>query len=308
MTALLGLFGVHVLILFWTFVVSKIISLFHGGGGSLVVQKLTIQAAGSTQAANAVEIAGRREGLVAFLLTLAGLSPTTSLVVNDREAVCKTTGLLGIENRSIPMDRVAQVTSGSKVAFEYIAGAVVMFFVGFLATVGFLWRFEFLPLIGSPLVTALAMVAMVALYLLNKRFFVGVFPQAGPPMFLAFKPNVIEGVELNLERAMEIAAMIRGNALKGILDHPEAASARPQLARPVAQAPAPPAISLPLESVPEVEEAMGPRELMLQAKDLLKSTQRGSAIPLLQRIVREFPGTNEAKQARSFLERAGVNT
>jgi len=295
MTALLGLFGVHVLILFWTLVVSQIISFVHGGGSSLVVQKLTIRTARSPQAANAVEITGRREGLVAFLLTLAGLSPTTSLVVNDREAVCKTTGLLGIENRSIPMDRVAQVTSGSKVAFEYLAGAVVMFLMGLLATVGFLVKFELLPLIGAPLVTALAMVGMVALYLLNKRFFVGVFPQAGPPMFLAFKPNVIEGVELNLDRAMEIAAIIRGSALKLVVDIPQAESAQPQPDWAAVNAPAPPVITFPHEAEPVVEEVVGPRELMMQAKDLLKSTQRGGAIPLLKRIVREFPESNEGK-------------
>lgn len=305
MTAILGLFGAHTLILFWTFVLSKVISLFRGGSTSLVVQKLAIRTAHSRPTTNAVEITGRREGLVAFLLTLAGLSPTTSLVVNDSEAICRTTGLLGIEHRSIPMDRVAQVTSGSKVAFEYIVGAIMMLLVGLVMTTSHLWNFELVPLIGAPVVTAVAMVAMVALYLLNKRFFVGVFPQAGPSMILAFKPNVIEGVELNLDRAMEIAAIIRGSAVKGaVADLHTTAAIAPPVA---ADLPAPQAVTLPEEAESPVEDVAGPRELMLQAKELLKSTQRGAAFPLLQQIVRLYPESNEAKQARSFLERSRLS-
>lgn len=305
MTALLGLFGGYTLILIWTVVLSKVISLFRGGSTSLVVQKLAIRTAHSRATTNAVEITGRREGLVAFLLTLAGLSPTTSLVVNDSEAICRTTGLLGIEHRSIPMDRVAQVTSGSKVAFEYIVGAIVVLLVGLVMTTHHLWNFELLPLVGTPVVTAGAMVAMVALYLLNKRFFVGVFPQAGPSMILAFKPNVIEGVELNLDRAMEIAAIIRGSALKGAVAdfHTPPATAPAATADP----PAPPVVALPEEAEPPVEYVAGPRELMLQAKELLKGTQRADAFPLLQQIVRLYPESNEAKQARSFLERSRMS-
>ena len=294
---------IYLAVLFWTFVVSKLISLFVGGGVSLVVQKLSIQKEGHEPVSAGIEIMGRREGLIAFLLTLIGLSPTTTLIVNTREAVCRTTGLLGIAHQSVPLDRVAQVTSGSKVAFEYIVGAVITGLIGLVLTIGVVLQFQVIAIFGVPMLTALFIGIAVGLYFLNKRFYVGVFPQGGWPMLLVFKPNVIEGVELNLERALEIAGIIRTLTVDSRQGPKESAEIR--TGRQDQQ----PANSIPQPSSAQSDdgEQITPESLLHDAQHQIRAGQRDDAIATLRFLVRQFPDTTEATQAARSLARAGVS-
>ena len=254
-----------------------------------------------------VELLGRREGLVAFLLTLIGLSPTTALVVNAREAVCETVGLLGVANRSVPMDRVALVSSGSKVAFEYIISAALMGLIGVGATIGSLFANNFVGSLLAVMVTAAFIAVSVLLYRLNKRFYVGVFSQSGWPLLLGFKPNVIEGVELNLDRAMEMSATIRDLVIK-------AGGRRDQAA---AASPSPPTVHSPAEVVSHPrdtnrliseEDAVSARDLLIDAQRCIRDGKRDEAIAVLRQVLRQYPLTPEADQAKRSLERAGINS
>jgi hypothetical protein len=304
-----GVIGVHLAILFWTLVISKFISLVTGGGVSLVVKKLAVHSGKHGAASSGVEIMGRREGLIAFLLTLIGLSPTTSLVVDDREAVCTTSGLLGIAHQSVPLDRVAQVTSGSKVAFEYILAAVLMSVLGLAGSFGSLVNGLILNFLAVIVITGVFVAIAIALYYLNKRFYVGVFPQGGWPMLMVFTPNVIEGVELNLTRALEIASIIRKLTLdsrRGPINAVAMANGTSdaKLDNPVSTS------DFFSHATYEEDELSGhntPDGLLRDAQQQIRAGQRQEAIATLRQLVRQFPGTQEAYQATRSLKRAGVS-
>lgn len=304
-----GTSGIYLAILIWTLVISKIISLVAGGGVSLVVKKLSIRSGKHASASSGVEIIGRREGLIAFLLTLIGLSPTTSLVVDDREAMCTTSGLLGIAYQSVPLDRVAQVTSGSKVAFEYILAAVFISLIGLVLSVVSLFNGQALGVLGVIVLTVLFAGIAIGLYFLNKRFYVGVFPQGGWPMLMVFKPNVIEGVELNLERALEIASIIRRltvDARRGSADAIQMASTagvqRLEDPRPLPNFPA-----HATDGEDAFDDQITPDGLLRDAQKQIRAGQRYEAIATLRQLIRQFPGTKEASQASHSLSRAGVS-
>lgn len=304
-----GTIGIYLAILFWTLVISKLISLFAGGGVSLVVKKLTTRSGNHGTASSGVEIMGRREGLIAFLLTLIGLSPTTSLVVDDREAVCTTSGLLGIAHQSVPLDRVAQVTSGSKVAFEYILAAVIMGLIGLVMSAFSLFNGLVLGVLGVIVLTVLFVAIALGLYFINKRFYVGVFPQGGWPMLMVFKPNVIEGVELNLERALEVASIIRRLTVHS---RRESATTMPitgtagdePLEDPLPQSDV---LAQDLYGADDLGERITPDVLLRDAQEQIRTGQRHEAIATLRQLVRQFPGTKEASQASRSLSRAGVS-
>jgi len=284
-----------VAVLFWTVVVSKLIAFIAGGGVSLVVKTLSIEA-GTESTPTRIEIAGRREGLIAFFLTLLGLSPTTTLVVDERESICKTTGLLGVTHQSVPMDRVAQVTSGSKVGFEYIVSAAITSLIGLMMILATLMRFDLVGLIGVAILTVVFAGISLLLYRLNKRFYVGVFPQGGWPMLLVFKPNVIEGVELNLDRALEIAAHIRTLVVNS---RPSAFSTS---ARSSLQA----MWGSPSADRGHYDEPPTAQSLLRIAQNHIRAGEREDAIVALKHLVKEFAGTPEAEQAAKSLARAGL--
>lgn len=194
---------------------------------------------------------------------------------------------------SRPIDRIAQITSGSKVAFEYVIGAVVITIVGVFVLLASLLNMRVAAVVGTPVVTAIFAGLRLLMYHLDRRFYVGVFGQGGWPILMAFKPNVIEGVELNLDRAMEIAAVIRELA----------AEARQPPRNPPAPRQAAPADELePARSA----AAGGAREPLIEAQSLSRVGRRDDAIETLRQVLHRFPGTAEAIQAQRSLERAGI--
>ena len=333
-----GAIGVFVGILVWTFLISKLISLVLGGGVSLVVQKLSIRS-GANAGPIGIELVGRREGVVAFFLTLVGLSPTTTLVVDERESVCKTAGLLGVAHQSIPMDRVAKVTSGSNVAFEYIVSASITGLVGLLITLMSLMNFALLSIIGVPIMTAVFIGIAMFLYSLNKRFYVGVYSQGAGPILLAFKPNVLEGVELNLDRALEIAAIIRkltADSRHSRVGTIPATAARPKANVTVAVEPiernhAERGVANPVDrsgyredlepmsasvyaGLPDAGqgyfkdgEPITASGLLRDAQNQIRTGKRDDAIVTLRQLIQHFPVTQEADQAVRALARAKVS-
>ena len=285
-----------IVILFWTAVLSKILSLVIGGGTSLVIKTLDLNKRLPTGLNHEIFVVGRREGLISFLLTLVGISPTTTLVVNKKELTCTTSGILGTGIRSISMDRIAQVVSGSKVAFEFILCSIITGVTG----LGFLfqafWNAEFLAIVGVIITTIVFIAISLLLFYLNKRFYVGVFGQGGWPILLVFKPNVIEGVELNLEKAIELSQVIQSLVVNAGLSQLKSGLTE----TPISQSDD--------DDIPIAVEELSddPTKLFLEAQELIQRREREAAISKLQEVVDLFPGTREAEQAQRALKRAGV--
>lgn len=293
----IGLLGIDIAILFWSIVISTIVSVF-AGTRNLIVQSLTIGSPVATPgSANVIELKGRREGLVAFVLTIFGLSPTTSLVVNQREALCTSSGLFGTTSQSLPLDRVPQVSSGSRKPVEYIVVAAIVGFIGFVTLATALFQFRLPDMFGAVIVTTIFVGVLLLLYWIKRRFFLGIYAQGGTPILLSFKPNVIEGVSLDLERAMVLASAVRTLVVSAMQ------SAHRHESEPLME---------PTGSFGTVP-ADGPhgpsaRELLAMAQDRNKSGSRDDAVALLRRVIKGFPTSPEADQARRALERAGISS
>lgn len=294
MEILSAFLGFCIWVVLMTWIITTIAS-FFSGDRTLIVQALSVSD-------YEIEVRGRREGLIPFLLTLAGLSPTTSLTVNEREAICTSSGLFGLSSQSLPLDRVPQVTYGSRKPVEYVFVAAMVAIVGLVALLFALLRMEFIALLGVPVITAVFAGVPMILYYINKRFFLGLHTQGGYPVVLSFKPNVIEGVELNLDRAMALAAVVRKLTLDARQSrHP--VDATPP--RDTTAAPSPARSSVPQVS-PLIEDPIDPRDLLADAQQCIRAGRRDEAISTLRHIVRHFSQSAEAEQARRSLEKAGL--
>ena len=302
MSLLFEAFTVSVGIIICTAIATKFLSLFAGGGTSLVIKTLDIDKAKTAGVDTKVHVAGRREGLVSFLLTLVGISPTTTLNVSDTELVCRTSGILGTQIRSFSLDRIAQVVSGSKAAVEFIFCAIATGIFGLWTWGRAIWGGGFLAIIGVPLIVALFIALSLLLYYLNKRFYVGVLGQGGWPVLLIFKPNVIEGVELNLDKAIELSEVIQQLVVSSGLSQLNK-NAKPQPA--VYESPssiealeAADNDSMPLRST----NLATPEQLFDEARVAIKAKDRVTAITKLRLLVDEYPETYQAQQAQKALE------
>ena len=196
------------LLFFITFLLSRWIELIYVGS-VFAIQKLSTQSNDAGEVIG-VELVGRREGLLAFFMTVAGISPVTTLVVNSREVVCKRAGLLGVSHKSFPVNRVCEVTTGSRIPVEY-------FVVGAIAGVGCLFACLFSLLflrmvLAAPVFLIMAPLSYYSgllLLRLNKRFYLRVFSPSRRSISLAFSANMIEGVRLDFDRMTKISSVIR---------------------------------------------------------------------------------------------------
>ena len=195
------------LLFFITFVLSRWIECIFVGS-VFAIQKLSTQSNDAGEVIG-VELVCRTEGLLAFFLTVAGISPVTTLVVNSREVVCKRAGLLQVSHKSFPVHRVCEVTTVSRIPVEY-------FVVGAIAGVGCLFAclasLLSLRILAAPLFLIMAPISYYSgllLLRLNKRFYLRVFSPSGRSISLAFSSNMIEGVRLDFDRMTKISSVIR---------------------------------------------------------------------------------------------------
>ncbi|MDP3616170.1 MAG: hypothetical protein Q8R98_30395, partial [Rubrivivax sp.] len=114
---------------------------------------------------NYVHLVGREGGLLAWLLSLLGIDPTTEIEIKDKIVVFTVGSLAGREKRVIPINSVCSAYYGYEKPWKMalVIGAVLMplFFVGLLA---------------GPLY-----------YFLNKQLSVGVVENSGWSGSFAFK-------------------------------------------------------------------------------------------------------------------------
>jgi hypothetical protein len=264
-----------------------------------------------------IELVGRQQGLISFLLTLIGISPITEFTVTRDEVCFNSTSLFGKRNQAVPLRAVCSVAAGIRKPISYLIFAFLFLVGGVIGSFQGLWRDGFFTSLGL-LVFTLAMTAfLIWLYAINKRFFVSIHAQSGPPIMLSFKPNVIEGVPLDLEGALRMVKVVREHVLASSALHssgsgapsPPPFSYAPAKAKPHDgdASSAPPPFSNGIQGI-AVATYPEPETLLQKARDLIKNAQRQEAIVVLRDIVTRFPETQEATVAKSTLERAGIHS
>ncbi len=270
---------------------------------TLVLQKFSFSAPPQPATRPTVEIVGRVRGIIAFVLTLVGFSPITRFTIAGTELRYQTTSLLGQRSHFIPLRCVASVAAGVHKPLTAIVMAALMTVLGIYGSIAS----------GSWAPVAIGLVlaiGLVVLYLLSKKFYVEVYANGGPPIILMFKPNVLEGVPIDVEQALDVIGVIRdlvmqqgpaaAAAARGVPAVPVEAPA----SEPALPPPPPPAASSTDYAAAELEAMAG--DLFAEAKKLAQAGQRSQAIAMLQDLVCQFPDTRAAERARRSLDKSGA--
>jgi len=242
-----------------------------------------------------VEISGRMQGLVAFALTLMGFSPVVRFTICGSELRCESTSLFGQRQQFIPLRCVSTMAAGVHKPISALIWGVFAIILGL--TVSLQMRAWAPFLISIPI-----SLGLLGLYVVSKKFFLEIHAQGGPPIALLFRPNVLEGVPIDVNRALELVAIIRDRILvDGETTAPAASSGRNR-PRDYEEA----EYETGAWASPEAEsDEAAATELFEKARRFVQDGDRDRAVATLQEIVRRYPGTEIAEQARRLLQRRG---
>ncbi len=276
---------------------------------TLVLQKFYISQKPTLDHAPSVEIVGRKQGLVAFVLTLLGFSPITRLTIARGEVRYESSSLFGQQSQFVPLRCITGISAGIyKPVSALINAAVVLFFGIFMSnTLGSL-----IPLVFGLLV----FFGLCAFYFIAKKFFIDLHAPGAPAISLLVKPNVIEGLPIDVAEALAVVGVIRDLTMQSTSSSQANSVFQPA---PLLRDPADGTDSVAdredsyyEEEAHESEEATEDageeeaRELFARARHYVQAGQREQAVSVLQAVIRRFPNTTSAEQARRSLEKIGI--
>ena len=176
---------------------------------ALALRKFNVTGAASKQEAPVIEIEGRKPGLIAFVLTMMGIDTTTSLLVTPRDIRFRKGSLYGEITSMMPMTAVASAHAGFAKPIGYLiaAGAIV---VGSISAGAGAASQHGTSGGGLIFLAGLVLAAIfVVAYFLSKKMAVFVESSGGTTFGLVFKPSVIEGVTVDIEKVKTVVDMIR---------------------------------------------------------------------------------------------------
>ncbi len=278
---------------------------------TLVLQKFAVYQKPQSFGLPVVEIMGRSQGLIAFLLTTMGFSANTKLTVTNSEVQCETASLFGQRFQFILLSRVATIGAGLHKPVGYLVASVLLLFAGGLCLLAGL---STAPAVGV-LVFVVGFVTaaiLVVLYFFTKKFFIEVYPNGGPRIALLFKPSAIEGVSVDVEQALACIATIR-DVVTGAGRTSSAAqqsSSPPALNSPGVAVPRERAQPIPsglAVAAPAVDSEAQAKAASAHAIQVFNAGQKAQGIELLQKVVRDFPASTAARQAENNLQRLAAH-
>ena len=269
---------------------------------TLVLQKFSITVEPQATPTPTVEIVGRMQGVVAFVLSLLGFSPITRFSIAGSELRCQSSSLFGQRSQFIPLRCVSTMAAGIHKPIAAIIWAAILIVLGFYLS------FEMRT--WAPIAIALVVaIILVVMYVLSKKFFIEVYSQGGPPISLLFKPNVIEGVPIDIEQALEVVDVIRDMILN------DGATAQSQRHATITKQHDnhPPTANevqpwTTQTKEPDVDEEEYATQLFAQARQHAQNGDHQHAITVLQEIVRDYSQTQIADKARRSLQKSGIQT
>jgi len=153
-------------------------------------------------------IAGRSEGIWAYILTLIGIDTTTELRCTGKNLLFKTASLRkGQSDISVPNSAVTAVVTGFHKPFQLLVIAAV-FLLGGLSG---LMAGSVYPLILGLIVAAVC----VFFYYISKSILFGVYNGGDHPIAAIYiKRSVIEGVNVDFEKYQKAAALLNKAVLE----------------------------------------------------------------------------------------------
>ena len=281
---------------------------------TLVLQKFSVAQKPQPDYAPNVEIVGRMQGVIGFILSLVGLSPVTRLTIARGEVRYETSSLFGQKSQFVPLTRISGISAGVSKPFSALLLAAVTIFVSLSLSFNL---GSFYPLVGGLLMAT----GCVVYYALTKKFFIDLHTSGAPTISLLLQPNVLEGVPIDVPRALAVVAVIRDLTLEASASSPTgrlplAASFIPAAAMPDSTAEyIKDEDSYEAEEVDDLDDVVtGDEEadeveaqhLVAKARQYVQAGQRQQAVNTLQSIIRQFPMTAAAEQARRSLDKIGL--
>lgn len=160
-----------------------------------------------------VYVVGRQPGFMGWLLSVMGVDANTELTVMPTEVTFRQASLFGETVTVCPVNRIACVSAGYAKPVEYLIIA------------------------GATAFTVIIPIVMLILFFLEKRMFIMVQTTGSGSFAIAFKRSIIEGVEVNQEKAKEVMQILHRNimASAGVEARGAGAPAPMQQAAPMQQ-------------------------------------------------------------------------
>lgn len=149
---------------------------------------------------DAITIVGREGGLLAWILALMGIDPTTSIRVDADRVEFTSVSLSGMESRMLPLQGICSTYYGYYKPWKAALGILIaMLVIGYSShSFGMLVLFLLLGLAGAGVY-----------YFLNRTLTLGFVEQSGVVNGIKFKRSVIENVDINAEQAKEVCKLIQ---------------------------------------------------------------------------------------------------
>lgn len=174
------------------------------GERALVLKEFSIDENATTGAQ--VRIVARKEGLIAWLLTLMGIDVTTIFEVYSNRIEFSRGSLSGKLCNVIPLSALSVGTTGYTKPIIFLVLAAIAFIAGIVlaAKAGFL----------AFLLGLVIAIAFFISYFLKKSLLISAISHSSFIAGFAFKRSIIEGVKVDYEQALQVISIINRNIIQ----------------------------------------------------------------------------------------------
>jgi hypothetical protein len=169
----------------------------------LVLKEWAVGADSLDNKGNVIRIAGRKAGLISWLLTLMGIDPTVHFRVSKAKLEFRSTSLSGKQSRMIPLQNISSTFYGYYKPWKEAVGIFVLsFFIIQALTTALSAEFSQRMMIlsmasGVMIATLLGILVAVIYYKLNHLLTIGVVEVSGVVSSIRFKRSIIEGIDVD---------------------------------------------------------------------------------------------------------------
>jgi len=194
-------------------------------GPTLVLRKFIVNETPSDSMF--IYIEGRKSGLIAWLLTLAGIDEDTILQASDREVIFKSSSLFGSLHHVVPLPSISSAHCGYSNPMGYIILAVIFIIVGLwgafltFASYDTLWD---LGMVHDPfpqlriLILGLVIgIVFLIVYWLSRKITMVIETSGGMTLGLNFKRSVIENVPVNIDKTLNAVSILNKKVVESQL-------------------------------------------------------------------------------------------
>lgn len=165
---------------------------------ALVVTHFKVEKGGTVY----VDIQGRKAGVLAWLLSLIGVDPRTTLRVTENRVEFSEGSLSGRVMHTIPLSTVCNLGAGYSKPFVLLVVGILMLLLAIIALAA-----DDIPA-GAAFFNFVVSGLCILFYYLKKTLTLFFIPPSGVGVCVGFKRSVIEGVNIDERQAFDIIGIV----------------------------------------------------------------------------------------------------